>query len=103
MRTQALRLVQAGQHSSGEIARTLGISRETLRRWRKQAGRDQDQQRTPPVPVAPQEPTRLDATSAATQEDVRRLHHDNQRLRAERALLVEALVFVVMLVRGSRS
>ncbi len=103
MRIQALRLVQAGGQSPGEIARTLGISRETLRRWRTQAGEPQGQRTAPSTPVPTPVDHGRDAIAMASQEDLQRLHNDNQRLRAERTLLVEALAFIVMLVRGTRS
>ena len=77
-RREAVELYRRSGHSMEEIARDLGISRETLRAWVKQAGIDAG--------------TREGLTSEE-REELRRLRRENRVLREEREVLRKAAAF----------
>jgi transposase len=78
-REQALRLVESGTKSVGQIAGELGIHVETLRNWRREA-RAQSEAGAP-------------RTMASVDEENRRLRRENERLLEEREILKKATAF----------
>ncbi len=79
-RAEAVRLVREPGHSMSEVARDLGIGKETLRRWVIQADVDAG--------------TAEGLTSDERAELVR-LRRENRTLRTEREILKKAAAFFV--------
>lgn len=77
-KTEAVKLVTEQGYSVAEAARSLGIHETLLRSW-KQALQAQGDQTFPGHGKLP-----------AIEEELRRLHAENKRLRAERDILKKA-------------
>ena len=75
-REQVVKLVQVGGRPVRELAREFGVSRDSVQRWMKQAGRDQG--------------SRQDGLSSPEREELVRLRWENRRLRMERDILSKA-------------
>jgi len=75
-RAEAIRLARASGKPHAQIARELGMTGETLRRWRKQADVDEGK--------------RSDGLSSDEQEELRRLRREHRSLREEREILNKA-------------
>lgn len=73
---EAVELVRRSDKSANQIARELGISQTTLSRWLRAAGS---------VPEG--------ENVFATQEELKRLQKENERLRMERDILKKATAF----------
>jgi transposase len=78
-RTEAIRLARTSGKPHAEIARELGMTGETLRRWLKQANRDEGK--------------RSDGLTTDDQEELRRLRREHRILREEREILKKAAAF----------
>ena len=77
-KAEAVKLVTAQGYSAAEAARSLGVHETLLRAWKQTLAAQGDQAfpghgKRPPF-----------------EEEVRRLHAENQRLRAERDILKKA-------------
>jgi transposase len=77
-RRGAVQMLRAGR-TPRELARSLGVSEQTLRNWRRQ---DQADRRE-----------RTDVPTSAELEELRQLRRENARLRQERDLLKRAAAF----------
>ena len=77
-RREAVELYRRSGRSMEEIARDLGISRETLRLWIKQAGIDAGVR---------------EGLTSEEREELRRLRRENRILREEREVLRKAAAF----------
>jgi transposase len=78
-RAEAIRLARTSGKPHAEIARELGMTGETLRRWLKQAELDEGK--------------RHDGLTSDEQEELRRLRRENRILREEREILQKAAAF----------
>ena len=78
-RAEAIRLVRTSGKPRSEIARDLGLTRETLRQWVKQADLDAGK--------------RQDGLTTEEREELRRRRKENRILREEREILVKAAAF----------
>ena len=79
-KAEAVRLVQAGDRSVREIAKTLDLTETALRAWAKKA--EVDAGKGPPG-----------ALTTAEREELVRLRRDNKRLEMEREILKKAAAF----------
>ena len=77
-RREAIELLRQGG-TPGELAQSLGVSAQTLRKWRRQ---DQIDRRE-----------RDDGVTSDERAELARLRRENQRLRQERDLLKRAAAF----------
>lgn len=77
-RREAVELARTSGRPLSEIARGLGVSRETLRAWVKQAEIDAG---------------RREGLTSEEREELRRLRRENRILTQERDLLKKATVF----------
>jgi transposase len=77
-RREAVQMLRAGR-TPKELAKSLGVSEQTLRNWRRQ---DQADHRE-----------RTDVPTSAELEELRRLRRENARLKQERDLLKRAAAF----------
>ena len=73
---QAVKLAQVGDRSATQIAREFEISRESVRRWVKQAELDQG--------------SRTDGLRSKDQDELARLRREVRQLRMEREILSKA-------------
>jgi transposase len=78
-RAEAIRLVRTSGKSKTAIAHDLGISREALRAWLRQAELDAGE--------------RHDGLTSEEVAELRRLRRENKILREEREILVKAAAF----------
>lgn len=78
-RAEAVRLARTSGKPNTQIARDLGMTTETLRKWLKQADLDEGK--------------RQDGLSTEEQEELRRLRRENRILREEREILKKAAAF----------
>jgi transposase len=77
-RREAVELMRQGR-LPGELARSLGVSEQTLRNWRRQDQIDRQE--------------RDDGVTSSEREELVRLRRENVRLRQERDLLKRAAAF----------
>jgi len=77
-RREAVELLRQGR-SPGELARSLGCSPQTLRKWRRQDQLDRHE--------------RDDGVTSDERAELARLRRENARLRQERDLLKRAAAF----------
>jgi transposase len=77
-RRDAVALVRSSDKTVTQVARELGLNRETLRQWVKQDRIDQGE---------------LDGLTSSEQQELRRLRREVAELRMERDLLVKAAAF----------
>ena len=77
-RHEAVQMLRAGR-TPAELAKSLGVSEQTLRNWRRQ---DQADRRE-----------RTDVPTSAELEELRQLRRENARLKQERDLLKRAAAF----------
>src|SRR3954464_10783217 len=78
-RREAIELLRQGR-TPGELSKSLGVSPQTLRHWRRQDQLDHGE--------------RDDGVTSDERDELARLRHENQRLRQERDLLKRAAAFV---------
>jgi transposase len=78
-RAEAVRLARTSGKPYTQIARDLGMTTETLRKWLKQADLD--------------EGTRQDGLTSEEQEELRQLLREVRILREEREILKKAAAF----------
>jgi len=78
-RTEAVRLVREGGRPISEVAKSLGVTPESLRQWLKQADLDAGR--------------RSDGLTSDEREELRQLRRENQRLRQEKEILKRAAAF----------
>jgi transposase len=74
-RRDAVALVRSGGKTVTQVARELGLNRETLRQWVKQDRIDQGE---------------LEGLTSSERDELRRLRREVAELRIERELLVKA-------------
>ena len=77
-RRDAVALVRSSDKTVTQIAKELGLNRETLRQWVKQDRIDHGE---------------LEGLSSSEQQELRRLRREVAELRMERDLLVKAAAF----------
>src|SRR3954453_19326808 len=77
-RREAIELLRQGR-TPGELSKSLGVSPQTLRNWRRQDELDHGERET--------------GTTSAERPDLARLRGGNTRLRQERDLLKRAAAF----------
>jgi transposase len=77
-RRDAVALVRSSDKTVTQVARELGVNRETLRQWVKQDRIDQGE---------------LEGLTTTEQQELRRLRREVAELRMERDLLVKAAAF----------
>jgi len=77
-RREAVQMLRAGR-TPRELAKSLGVSEQTLRNWRRQEEADRRE--------------RTDVPSSAELEELRALRKENARLKQERDLLKRAAAF----------
>ena len=77
-RREAVELYRRSGRPLAEIARDLGVARESLRMWVRQAGIDAGQR---------------DGVTSEEREELRRLRRENRVLREEREVLRKAAAF----------
>jgi transposase len=75
---EAVRLFRSSERSFSEVAKELGISDESLRRWVKQAEIDAGER---------------DGLTTDEREELRRLRRENKVLKQERDFLKKAAAF----------
>ena len=80
-KAEAVRLVQVGDRSVGEVAKALDLPETALRSWTKLAAIDAG--KGPPG-----------ALTTAEREELVRLRRENKRLEMEREILKKAAAFV---------
>ena len=78
-RREAVQMLRAGR-TPAELAKSLGVSEQTLRNWRRQAEADRHE--------------RDDGLTSDEREELRRLRRENARLKQERDLLNRAAACV---------
>jgi transposase len=78
-RAEAIRLAHTSGKPNTEIARELGMTTATLRKWLKQADLDDGK--------------RQDGLTTEEREELRRLRKENRVLREEREILRKAAAF----------
>lgn len=77
-REEAIRLVRDGGRKLSEVARNLGVSSETLRKWLRQEEIDSEDR---------------EGLSTAEREELRHLRREVRLLREEREILKKAAAF----------
>jgi transposase len=77
-RREAVQMLRSGR-TPRELAESLGVSQQTLRNWRRQAGVDRGE--------------RDDGLTTDERDELRRLRRENVRLKQERDLLKRAAAF----------
>ena len=77
-RREAVQMLRAGR-TPRELAQSLGVSEQTLRKWRRQDQADRHE--------------RADVPTSAEREELRALRRENARLKQERDLLKRAAAF----------
>jgi transposase len=77
-RRDAVALVRASDKTVTQVAKELGLNRETLRQWVKQDRIDQGE---------------LEGLTRSEREELRRLRREVAELKVERELLVKAAAF----------
>ena len=77
-RREAVQMLRAGR-TPKELAKSLGVSEQTLRNWRRQAEADCHE--------------RTDVPTSSELEELRALRRENARLKQERDLLKRAAAF----------
>jgi transposase len=77
-RREAVELLRAGR-TPRELSRSLGVSEQTLRNWRRQDQIDRHE--------------RDDGPTSEQRDELTRLRRENERLRQERDLLKRAAAF----------
>jgi transposase len=80
-KSDAVKLVIEQGYSTNEVGRRLGINQTNVSRW----VREYRQENEPSV--------NGDATRSELENEVKRLHKENQRLRMEREILKKAAAF----------
>ena len=80
-RREAIRLVEATGRRYQDVAKELGISGESLRKWIKQEQLDRGQ--------------RDGGLTTSEREELRQLRRENRELQAEREILKRAVTFFV--------
>jgi len=80
-KSDAVKLVIEQGYSTNEVGRRLGINQTNVSRW----VREYRQENEPSV--------NSDATRSELENEVKRLHKENQRLRMEREILKKAAAF----------
>lgn len=78
-RTEAVRLLRTTGKTPREVAETLGVSRQSVVNWARQADLDQG--------------LRDDGLTSAEREELRRLRREVRDLREEREILKKAAAF----------
>jgi transposase len=78
-RAEAVRLARTSGKPYRQIARDLGMTTETLRKWLKQADLDDGE--------------RQDGLTTQEREELRQLRRENRILREEREILKKAAAF----------
>ena len=78
-RAEAVRLARTSGKPNTQIARDLGMTTETLRKWLKQADLDEGK--------------RQDGLTTEEREELRQLRRENRILREEREILRKAVAF----------
>jgi transposase len=78
---EAVRRVEAREHTFSQIARELGINRSLLQLWRKRYGTQAPPKVSPPKP------------GESLEEENRRLRRENAGLREDREILKKAAAF----------
>jgi transposase len=79
LRERAVRLVFESKRSIARVARDLGIHKESLRHWVRQAEADSGRRR--------------DLLTSEEREELRRLRRENFELRRAKAILKDASVY----------
>ncbi len=77
-RREAVQMLRAGR-TPAELSKSLGVSEQTLRNWRRQSEADRRE--------------RTDVPTSAELEELRQLRRENARLKQERDLLKRAAAF----------
>ncbi len=80
-RAEAVRLLRTSGKTPREVAQDLGISRQSLVNWARQADRDAGR--------------RDDGLTSAEREELRRLRRELRVVREERDILKKAVTFFV--------
>lgn len=78
---EAVELANRGDYTVAEAARSLGISRNMLDRWRREY-REREQEAFPGT-----------GHQSAEMEELKRLREENRRLRLEKEILKKAAVY----------
>jgi transposase len=78
-RAEAIRLARSSGKPNTQLARELGMSTETLRKWLKQADLDDGK--------------RQDGLTTEERDELRQLRKENRILREEREILRKAAAF----------
>ena len=87
-RAEAVRLTREPGHSTREVARDLGIGKETLRRWLIQAEVDAG---------------KAEGLTSEERAELVRLRRENRTLRSEREILKKAAAFFARETDETRS
>ncbi len=77
-RREAVQLLERGERSLAELSRELGVSQQTLRNWRKQAG---------------VEAGKVEGLTRDEREELRRVKRELRVVTEEREILKKALAF----------
>ncbi len=77
-RREAVQLLEGGERSLAELSRELGVSQQTLRNWRKQAG---------------VEAGKVEGLTRDEREELRRVKRELRVVTEEREILKKALAF----------
>jgi transposase len=79
-KSEAVRLVEAGDRALSVVARDLDLDPKSLRQWQEQRRAEASPSRTGPL-------------TSAEREELVRLRRDNRRLQMERDILKKATAF----------